>query len=71
MNRNTPTANVGMNHLRSLGFKAGRKNARICHRIMGMHATTDAHSATLKRMVNEPNTSSTFKTTMPSSPLGR
>ena len=52
MNRNTAIANVGMNHLRSLGLSAGRKNARICQRMTGEHATTDAQKDSLKRVAN-------------------
>ena len=71
MNRATPAANVGTNHLRSLGLSAGRKNASTCHRMMGMHATTDVHRATLKRIVNDPNTSKTFSAIAPEGSLGR
>ena len=52
MNRATAAANVGMNHLRSLGFSAGRKKARICHKITGAQATSEAHSEILKRVEN-------------------
>ena len=55
MNKPTAAANVGMNHLRSLGFSAGRKNARICHRMTGEQATTEAHSDTLKRTLKPSN----------------
>ncbi len=49
MNRATAAAKVGMNHLRSLGFSAGRKKARSCHRITGEVATIPAHTDIWKR----------------------
>ena len=71
MNRITAAANAGTNHLRSLGLRAGRKNARICHRITGEHVTTDAHRATLKLVANASNGSSAVSTAVPSDPCGR
>ncbi len=48
MNRATAAAKVGMNHLRSLGFSAGRKNASSCHRMTGDVATMPAQSEILE-----------------------
>ena len=71
MNSAQPMANVGMNHLRSFGFNAGRKNASTCQMMMGMHATRDAHSATPKRMVKPSSAPRTFRAMVPSSFVGR
>ena len=52
MNRATAAAKVGMNHLRSLGFSAGRKSASSCHRMTGDVATMPAHNEIWKRTEN-------------------
>ena len=52
--------------MRSLGFSAGRKNARICHKMTGAHATTDAHRDTLKRTLKPSNGSSVVSRPWPS-----
>lgn len=46
----TAATKVGINHLRSLGFKAGKKKARICHKIIGEDATIAVQKAILKRV---------------------
>ena len=71
MNRATAAANVGINHLRSFGLSAGRKNARICHKIMGEHATKDTQNETLKRTLNYSNGSIAVSTAMPCASVGR
>ena len=48
----TPATNVGMNHFRSLGLSAGRKNARICQRMNGEVATMEVQNDTLNGIVN-------------------
>ena len=55
MNSATAMANVGTNHLRSLGFSAGRKNASSCQIITGDVATSAAHTASWKRTENASN----------------
>ncbi len=70
MNSESAAMNVGRNHLRSFGFSAGRKNAKICHRVIGAVAIRDVHRATVRRTEKASNAPSTFKATWPSSPLG-
>ena len=56
----------------SLGLSAGRKNARICHRITGEQATTEVQIDILKRVANASNGSSTIvPANKPSVPSGR
>ena len=71
MNSATAAANVGMNHLRSLGFKAGRKNARICQRMIGDVATTDIQNAILNLTVKGSSALMNWRSTAPLSPCGR
>ncbi len=70
MNSESAAMNVGRNHLRSFGFSAGRKNAKICHSVMGAVAISAVHSATVMRTENASKAPSTFRATWPSSPLG-
>ena len=53
-------ATVGMTHLRSLGLRAGRKNAMISHTRIGVHTMMPAKMATLKRTVKPPRAVSTL-----------
>ena len=71
MNSTTAAANVGMNHLRSLGLSAGRKNASSCHRITGEQATMAAQMEILKRVENASNGSMAMNDGRPSGPFGR
>ena len=48
-------ATVGTTHLRSLGFKAGRKKAMISQMMMGAQMITEKKQATLKRIVKPPS----------------
>ena len=55
MNKITAAAKVGINHLRSLSFNAGKKKAKSCHKIIGDEATTEDQNAILKRVPNDSN----------------
>lgn len=55
MNNKIAQKKVGRNHLRSFGFKAGKKKASSCHNTIGEDATTDVQKAILKRVPNDSN----------------
>ena len=48
-------ATVGMTHLRSLGFSAGRKKPMISQMTIGVQMMTEKKHATLNRMVKPPS----------------
>ena len=54
-NNTVEASTVGTTHLRSLGRSAGRKNARICQMIMGVHMTTAILMASEKRKPKPPS----------------
>ena len=58
--RITSAATVGMTHLRSFSFSAGRKNAMISQMMIGVQMIMPKKNATLKRIVKPPRTVRTW-----------
>ena len=63
-------AKVGMNHLRSLGLRAGKKNASSCQMITGAQATTADHMDILKRTEKASKAPNTLSMTLPDPSVG-
>ena len=59
-----------MNHLRSLGLSAGRKNARICQRMTGAQATMADQMEILNRVEKPSNGSKAIVVAAPVSSCG-